>query len=289
MKPRDNTDLPFKDKVVWITGASEGIGEQLSYDLDRLGASLILSARREDKLQAVNDNLPSNPGKAFVLPLDLENLEQLPEKASIAVSHFGRIDYLVHNAALAIRDYAMSTGLAIDQKIMKINYFGSVVLTKQVLPQMLQRGSGHIVVLSSLSGKYGVPRTSSYAASKHALHGFYETLRSEIHDSGVLITIIVPGIIRTNITEHALMGDGKTSGRAETSFKEGYPLEKCAAQAIKAIRKGKEEVFIGGTEGLTLWINRVSPWLLRRILRNHPLKAIRKLKARFSLRKIQPA
>jgi dehydrogenase/reductase SDR family member 7B len=281
MRYMKKSHRPFLNKVVWITGASSGIGEALAYRFSDLGAFLILSARNEDNLKMVNDNLSMNPGAAKILPMDLEDLMHLPIKVQQALSMYGRIDYLINNAGLAVRDYALATDIKIDQKLMNVNYFGPVMLTKCLLPYLVDQGSGHIVVMSSLSGKYGVPKTAAYAAPKHALHGFFETLRSEIAHTGVYITIIVPGIIETAITTHAVTGEGNLFGKLEKTFQSAYPVDKAAGKIIKAILKKKEEVFVGGSEGITLFINRFSPWLLRRIIRNHPLKWLRKLKRKF--------
>ena len=279
-----NDQLPFQDKVVWITGASSGIGEALSYQFSELGAQLILSARREDKLKEVNQNLPNNQGSANILTIDLENLEDLPSKAKTALSYHGKIDYLVNNAGLSVKDFALNTKLDIDQKLMNINYFGPMIITKTLLPHFVERGEGHIVVTSSLSGKYGVPKIAAYAASKHALHGFFETLRSEIADENIPITIVIPGIIKTEITAHALTGTGETYGKIERTFQTAYPVDKAAKKIIRAVLRKKEEVFVGGAEGFTLYLNRLSPWLLRRFIRNHPIKRIRKLKQSFGFK-----
>ena len=275
----------FQGKVVWITGASSGIGEALAYEFSRLGANLILSARNKENLKKVNANLPENRGKAKVLQLDLEQLDILPHKIREAVSVHGRIDYLINNAGIAIRDYALETALEIDQKLMNINYFGPVVLTKYLIQFMMQQGNGHIVVVSSLSGKYGVPKAAAYSASKHALHGFFETLRSEIDHKNIFITLIVPGIIKTKITANAVMGNGKPFGKVEKSFQKGYPTDKAAKKIIKAILKKKEEAYVGGKEGLTLLINRFSPGLLRKLIRSHPLKKLRNWKNKLTFRK----
>ena len=276
-----NHALPFLNKVVWITGASSGIGEALSYQLAQLGAHLILSARGEEELNLVNKQLPRNPGSAKILPLDLEDLGQLPQKTDMAWAFFGKIDYFISNAGLAIRDYALTTELRIDQKIMNINYFGPTVITKRLLPHFIEQGHGHIVVMSSLSGKYGVPRLAAYSASKHALHGFFECLRSETVEQGILITIIVPGMIKTAITAHAITGTGGTVGRIDKTFETAYPVDKAAQKIVSAILKEKEEANVGGFELFTLWLNRVSPWLLRRFIRNHPIKKLRQLKERI--------
>ena len=276
---------PFLNKVVWITGASSGIGEALSYRFAALGASLILSSRREEALNKVNAQLPQNPGSAKVLPLDLEDLEQLPLKTEAALSFYGHIDYFISNAGLAVKDYALNTDISIDQKLMLINYFGPVAITKKLLPCFMENKNGHLVVVSSLSGKYGVPRIAAYAASKHALIGFYETLRSETYNKGIKITIVIPGIINTEITAHALTGSGEIFNKVETTFRTAYPVDKAARKIVEAILKEKEEVFVGGIEGFTLWLNRFSPWLLRRFIRNHPIKRMRSVKKFLGLKK----
>jgi short-subunit dehydrogenase len=273
------------DKVVWITGASSGIGEQLCYQFAKQGASLIISAQSVPKLEKVKANLATYQVAVHILPFDLEQLETLPDKVTKALSYFGKVDILVNNAGIALKDWVLSTKLEVDQKVMNINYFGPVVLTKHLLPHMLERDDGQIVVMSSLSGKYGVPKISAYAASKHALHGFFETLRSEIADTGVDISIIVPGIIQTEITAHALKGDGSLFGKVDKTFQKAYPAEKAAEKIVRAVMKRKEEAFVGGSEGITLVLNRLSPWLFRRIIRSHPIKKMRKLKALFSFKK----
>ena len=279
------SNKPFLKKVVWITGASSGIGEALSYRFSELGAYLILSSRREEALNKVNAQLPEKPGSAKVLPLDLEDIEQLSLKTEEALSFYGRIDYFVSNAGLAVKDYALNTDISVDQKLMLINYFGPVVITKKLLPGFIERKNGHIVIVNSLSGKYGVPRIAAYAASKHALLGFFETLRSETYNKGVKITIVIPGIINTEITAHALTGSGEIFNKVETTFKTAYPVDKAARKIVKAIFKEKEEVFVGGSEGFTLWLNRFSPWLLRRLIRNHPIKRLRRFKKLLGLQK----
>lgn len=282
---RINKEHTFKDKVIWLTGASSGIGEALAYELSGFGAILILSSRNESKLMKVKAQLPMNADKAKVLVLDLEKLDELKDKTLEAMSFFGTIDYFISNAGLAIRDYALNTTLEIDQKIMNINYFGPIIITKALLPSFIEKNKGHIVVTSSLSGKYGVPKIAAYAASKHALHGFYETLRSEIIDHNIQLTIIIPGIIKTAITTHALTGTGEKFGKMEKTFQTAYPVEKAAERIVVAISKNKEECFIGGSEGVTLYLNRLSPWLLRRFIRNHPIKKMRQFKNKFGFKR----
>ncbi len=275
---------PFVNKVVWITGASSGIGEALCYEFAKNGALLILSARNQEKLKAVQEKLPQDSNKSQVLAFDLEELDGLKDKVQLALSLFGRIDYFISNAGIAIKDFALSTPLAIDQKLMKINYFSSIAITKFLLPHFIERNSGHLVVTSSLSGKYGVPKIAAYAASKHALHGFYETLRSEIANYDIDLTIVIPGIIKTEITAHALTGTGEKFGKVDKTFQNAYPPDRAAQKIISAVLNKKESVFVGGSEGITLILNRISPWLLRRFIRNHPIKKMRKLKRSLGLK-----
>jgi len=276
----------FKDKVVWVTGASSGMGEQLCYALDKYGARLILSARNEERLQRVVAGL-GEAGKAAarILPLDLEQLSALPAKAAEAEALFGRVDILVNNAGLGIRDFALNTRMDVDERLMKINYFGAVALTKALLPGMIRRNYGHIAVVSSLSAKVGIPRTSAYAAPKHALHGFFDSLRSELDNPNIFITLLIPGIIQTEITAHALKGDGTTFGKVELSFQKAFPVDKAVLEMARAIAQKREEKFVGGSEGWLLAINRVSPALAKYIIRNHPLKRLRSLKQLFSAKK----
>ncbi|WP_173021397.1 SDR family oxidoreductase [Lewinella sp. W8] len=278
-------DGKLRGKVVWITGASSGIGEQLCHACAREGADLIISARSKTKLAGVREQVLVHGVRIAVLAFDLEKLDTLPNKVTEALAIYGRVDVLINNAGIALKDWVTATKLEVDRKVMDINYFGPLCLTKGILPHMLERGSGQLVVISSLSGKYGVPKISSYAASKHALHGFYETLRSEIVNSGVFITIIIPGIIQTEITAHALTGDGGNFGKVDKTFQRAYPADKAARKIVRAFLAKQEEVFVGGTEGITLLINRISPWFLRRFIRNHPIKRLRKLKEFFSFKK----
>ncbi|MCB0587384.1 MAG: SDR family oxidoreductase [Phaeodactylibacter sp.] len=271
----------FKNKVFWITGASSGIGEYLSYTLHSSGARLILSARNEVHLHKVKENCGEGADVAL-LPLDLQELDTLPAKAEEALATFGHIDYLVNNAGIAMRDFALNTSLAVDRKLMAINYLGPIVLTKAVLPHMIRQGEGHIVITSSLSGKFGIPRSAAYSAPKHALHGFFDSLRAEVYHQNIRITIVIPGVIKTDITVNALKGDGSKYKKMDKVQLDGISAKKCAEQMAKAIAQEKEEVFVGGKEGFALLIRQFFPRLFYRLLRNHPVKKLRRLRERFS-------
>jgi dehydrogenase/reductase SDR family member 7B len=180
----------FQGKVVWITGASSGIGRSLALAFADSGARLILSARRREALEEVRRSCPES-AEILVLPLDLEDLPALAAHVAAVLDRFGAVDIMVHNAGVAVRDRAVNTSLEVHERVLRTNYLGPVALTAAVLPSMLARRAGQFVVISSLSGKYGGPQLSAYAAAKHALHGYFESLRAEEHDSGIVVTFIV--------------------------------------------------------------------------------------------------
>jgi len=266
----------FSGKVVWITGASSGIGRALAFAFDRAGARLILSARDATSLEPVRQACRA-PAEVHLLPFDLAALDTIPQRAEQALRLWGHVDYMVHNAGVALRDRMVDTPLSLDQQVMATNYFGPIALTKALLPSMLQRQSGCFVVVSSLSGKYGVPQLSSYAASKHALHGCFESLRAEVHDRHIQVTIVIPGIIRTPIIQHALTGSGAAYGKTMREYETGMDPDVCAARILRAVSRRKEEAAIGGLELSSLYLKRFLPTLLSSLVRNHPVRLRNKL------------
>ena len=275
----------FKNKVVWITGASSGIGEALTYAYANQGAQLILSSRNKKALEKVRENCAPTKSEIRILPLDLSKLGTLDKKARQALKIFGKIDIMVHNAGIASRDLAINLDRNTDQKIMNTNYFGAVVLTKALLPSMLLQKSGHFLVISSVSGIYGVPKLSSYSASKHALHGFFESLRSEVAKDNIKITMVIPGFVRTNITINALKGDGNKYGKMMKVQDRGLEPSHVANVILDAAEKNKEEVLIGKLELLGVYCKRLFPKLFSKIIRNHPIEKIRSIKYYFNLKK----
>jgi dehydrogenase/reductase SDR family protein 7B len=258
--------MVWNGKVVWITGASSGIGEALARDLAGRGAKLILSARRGDVLERVRASLP-RPDDHLVLPLDLADAGSLPAAAAAALARAGRIDVLVHNGGITQRSLTKDTDLAVDRRIFEVNFFGAVALTKAVLPAMLERRSGHFVVVSSLVGKIGTPLRSAYSASKHALHGFFESLRAEVYDDGIRVTMICPGFVRTAVTLNALTADGTPQGTMDRAQENGMAPEVCAVRIARAVEQERAEVLIGGRERFAVHLHRFAPALFRRIIR----------------------
>lgn len=260
----------FTDKVVWITGASSGIGEGLAYALAKENAKLILSARRVDELERVKAKCIELGAATipYVLPLDVSDLDSLPEKARIARVAFGRLDILVNNAGIGMRGYVVDTDIAVQQRVMQVNYFGTIALTKAVLPYMIQQGGGHIVVVSSLAGKLPVPGRSAYCASKHALHGFFDALRGEVSAHGIKVTIVCPGFVRTGISENSLLADGSPRGKKiKQEHRSSLTPDESAKHILYAIRAGKEEYDYGGREKYVVPIRRLFPWLYSRAIR----------------------
>ena len=259
--------MEMKHKIVWITGASSGIGEALCYKLNQLGAKLIISSRSSEGLYQVKSRCRVNPLDVHVLPLDLENTPSLNAAAGSALKIYGRIDIMIHSGGVSQRSLAMETDLKVARKIMDINFWGTVALTQAILPDMLLKNSGHIVIISSLVGKFGTKFRSAYAASKHALHGYFDSLRSEI-DPEIKISIICPGFIKTNVTLNALTADGSKQNSMDDAQANGMPPDECALQIIKAIKAEKEEVYIGGKEKYGVLLKRFLPGIFSRIVRN---------------------
>jgi dehydrogenase/reductase SDR family member 7B len=258
------TDL--SGKVVWITGASSGIGEALAHALAARGSRLVLSSRREDVLENVRSKC-TNPDQHFVRPLDMIDTDSFSSAIQEVHERFGQIDVLVHCAGISQRGIAIDTEIKVDRQLMELNYLGPVALTKQCLPSMLARESGHIVVISSLLGKFAMPKRAAYSASKHALHGFFDSLRAELHGQGIVVTLICPGFIRTNASIHALEGDGTKHNQMDKEIAHGLPADECARQIVKAIERRRDEVYVCRKERIGLYVSRFAPALFRRIVR----------------------
>ncbi len=257
----------FEGKVIWITGASSGIGEALAVKLSHWNTRLILSSNQDEELLRVKSGLRLKPEDVCVLPLDLSEPSTLEEKAKEALKAFGHIDILINNGGISQRSMVMETSIETDRKIMEINYFSGVILTKCVMPSMLARGSGHIVAVSSITGKFGFPLRSAYSASKHAIYGFYESLGAEYYDQGIRSTVICPGRVKTNISVEALGPDGRPQKIMDRGQQKGVTPESCAMDIINGIRKNKRDVYTGGSSVVMVYIKRYLPWLAYRLIK----------------------
>jgi len=253
-------------KVIWITGASSGIGEELAKQYATKNVCLVLSARNEKELERVK-NQCQNAKEVMVLPLDLAQPETMNEKAAKVIAHFGRIDLLINNGGISQRSEALETSSETERKIFEVNYFGNVALSKAVIPYMRKQGGGQIAVMSSIAGKFGFFLRSTYSAAKHALHGYYESLRLEEEKNNISVTLLCPGKINTPISVHAIGKDGKPHGVMDHNQSTGMPVAKCAQQIIAAIEKKKKEALIGGKEIKAVTLKRFFPGWFYKVIR----------------------
>jgi dehydrogenase/reductase SDR family member 7B len=259
----------FSKKVAWVTGASSGIGVEMVKQLDKAGAKVILSSRNTDKLEEIRKGL-LNADNHFVLALDLENSSNFEELTSQVIRKYGQIDFLFNNGGLSQRSEAGDTPLEVDRRIMEINYFGNIALTKAVLPYMQKQRSGHIIVISSIAGKFGFFLRSAYSASKHALHGFYESLLLEEEKNGINVTIACPGKINTNISVNALNEKGDSNGKMDHNQATGMSAEECVSILLNGVEKHKKEILIGNKEIKAVTLKRFLPKLFWKVIKKQP-------------------
>lgn len=255
------------NKKIWITGASSGIGEALAIECAKQGASLVLSARNEEKLISLKAQLV-NSDRHHIIPLDLANAEQVTDIVTQYINEYGSVDILVNNGGISQRGSARETKLSVQRQVMEVNYFGTVAMTQAVLPSMLSKTKpkGMIVTVSSVAGKIGGKSMSGYSASKHAIIGYMDCLRAEEYANGLHVLTICPGFVQTKISVNAMVADGSQYGKVAGSIKQGIAVDDCARQIVKAIEQDKDEVVIG--KGISAWaptIARVFPDTFRKI------------------------
>jgi len=255
----------FQGKVVWLTGASSGIGKELSIQLSELGAKLILSSRKEQLLIELCQNLPRKE-EHLVLPLDLAKPNEFNGLMQKVEARYGKIDLLIQNGGISQRATAAESSEVVVRRIMEVNFFGNVFLMKKVLPK-LRESKGQVLVISSIAGKFGFFLRSSYSASKHALHGYYESLALEEEENGIAITIACPGKINTPISTNALDSKGEKHGEMDHNQETGMPVEECVAQLLSAVSDRKREVLIGNKEIKAVTLKRFFPKLFWKIIR----------------------
>jgi short-subunit dehydrogenase len=257
--------MNFNNKTVWITGASSGIGEALAYEFSRQGAKLVLSARNEAELQRVAKSC--NGGDAIIQTLDLGDHASLPGVVQKVLSQAGQVDILVNNGGISQRALAKDTNFEVDKKLIDVNLLGTIALSKALLPHFLHRKSGHFVVITSMMGKFGAPMRSSYAAAKHGLHGFFDTLRAESWRENVKVTLVCPGFVKTNISINALTADGSAQGKMDGATGKGLDPDDLAKKIVRDVYRGKREVaYSGAREMLALYLKRFFPGILASIV-----------------------
>ena len=255
--------ITLKNKIVWITGASSGIGEALAYRFAKEGAKLVLSARRESELQRVAQATGLSEKDILVLPMDMLEFEHFPEKVQTVIEHFGQIDFVVQNAGISQRSYVKDTKFQVYRDLMELDFFSVVAFTQAILPHLTERKSGHFVVISSIAGKIGVPLRGGYGAAKHAIIGFFDSLRAEVWQDNIQVTTICPGYILTQISVNALDASGNKHGKMDDNQANGMTADVFAKKAIGAILNNKNEVYIGGAyEVFGVYLKRFLPSLV---------------------------
>ncbi|MFV0590256.1 MAG: SDR family NAD(P)-dependent oxidoreductase [Draconibacterium sp.] len=253
--------MDFSGKTIWVTGATSGIGKEVALALSKEKCALILSGRNGDELQKVALACTNNGSKPYTVTFDLGNTETI-EKAYQQVKAEGLApEALYHFGGISQRALVNETPLHVDRKIFEVNYFGTIALTKLVLPDMISRGSGHIAATSSIVGKFGFPYRSSYSASKQALHGFFESLLAENKQNNIRVSMIIPGFINTNISVNAVNSKGDAHGKLDENQAAGMPADKCAKIICNGLKKEKKEILVGNKEIIMVYIRRFLPRL----------------------------
>jgi short-subunit dehydrogenase len=255
----------FDGKIVWITGASSGIGECLVYSFIRKGATVIASSNESLELEKVKQNCGEFSDRVRCVPFDLSDTAGIDNIVKEQIEKTGRIDYLLNIGGISQRATIEETPLWLDRKIMEINYFGTIALTKAVLPFMIKQRSGHILATSSISGRFGFPLRSAYSASKQALHGFFETLYIENKKYNIRSSVIIPGRVRTKISFRALDSEGREHGKMDEGQSKGISPERAAEIIIRGIIRNKREILVGSTELIMLFIRRYFPAMFFRL------------------------
>ncbi len=250
--------------VVWITGASSGIGAALARAYAAQGHQLVLSARRTEALEAVKASLP-HPDKVRLLPLDVTDSRRHETAAQEAWTYFGAVDILIHSAGVTQRATALDTSLATTRALMEVNFFAIVGLSKAILPAMLDRKRGQIVVISSVAGYVATPLRSTYSAAKHAIRAWSDGLRAELHGTGLQVSVICPGYISTGISALALTEAGATTGAVEPTDRDGMSVDLAAQKMLAGIEARRPEFLVGGSETYSVWLQRWMPGLVRRL------------------------
>ena len=260
-----NKHETLSGKYAWITGASSGIGEALVYEFVKKGATVIISSNDAPGLERVKTACLERSSKVICAPFDLSDTSGIVSLVEQQMQSTGRLDYLLNIGGISQRARVDETPIWLDRKIFEINYFGTIALTKAVLPYMIRQKSGHIVATSSISGRFGFPLRSAYSASKQALHGFFETLFLENKHNNIRTSVLIPGRVRTNISYHALDSEGKEHGKMDEGLSKGITPGKAAKIIIRGIARNKREILVGSGELVMLYIRRIWPWLFFRI------------------------
>jgi dehydrogenase/reductase SDR family member 7B len=248
-------------KTFWITGAASGMGKALSLLLAKQASLLIISDRDHVGLEKTASEISSLGAQVRSEVLDMSDFSAINKLAGKVLADGIRIDGLYQFAGISQRSLVAETPVDIDRRIMEINFFGVVALVKAILPDMIAKGGGQISVTSSMVGKFGFPYRSAYSASKHALHGFFESLLAENSKYNIKVSVLIPGRVQTNISKFAITREGNEYGKMDPGQENGITAEKAARQILKGLEKERKEILVGGSELLMVHIRRFFPSL----------------------------
>ncbi len=232
----------FEGQVVWVTGASSGIGAAFAEAVAAKGAHVVLSGRRADALEAVAGRLPTD---SLVLPFEATDWAALPDAVARAAGWRGGIDMLVNNAGISQRSLAVDTRPEVYRQILDVDLLAPIWLTQLVLPLMVERRAGHIVAISSVAGRVGAVLRTAYCAAKHGLIGYSDSLRAEVEQAyGIRVTTVLPGSVRTMVAANALQADGTPRGESDVNIDAGMPAAECVRQILAGIADGRREIVV---------------------------------------------
>ena len=258
----------YTNKVVWITGTSSGMGKEVAFRFAEVGARLILTALEPDLLEQVREEcLKLGAKDVTCLPFDLSQTDALPQLAQDAWNAYGRFDLFYNNAGISQRGTTVETDMAVIRKVMDIDFYAPVILTKAVLPKMIEQGGGQLAVTTSIAGLFGFPLRCAYSSAKHALYGFFETIAAENYKDGIRVTILTPGRVQTNISVNSLEKDGSRHGKMDAGQAGGITAEKASRIIFKTIAKEKREKLVGSSELIMAYIKRFFPGLCAKLAR----------------------
>ncbi|MCC5825909.1 SDR family oxidoreductase [Alkalimonas sp.] len=267
-QPSTNTPKgALHNQVIWVTGASSGIGEALARQLAALGANLVLSARREDELSRVQQQL-AEPERHLCLVLDICDYPAHQAALDAVLARYGQLDWLINNAGISQRSLVMDTSQDTDRRLMEVDYFAQVALSRTALPQLLKQRQGQLAFVSSVAGLVGTQYRGSYSAAKAAIHLWANSVRAELFDQGIRVAVVFPGFVRTEVSANALTGDGKPLGSMDDAQANAMSADAFATKTIQALLKGKSYIVVGGRkERFGALLARLAPELMYKLIR----------------------
>jgi short-subunit dehydrogenase len=261
----------FKDQVVIITGATSGIGKGCVKVFGRAGAHIVATGRDRGKLDALEKQMEPEKISLITVLADAAKEEDNQKMVDEAIAHFGRIDALIANAGISMRAMFEELDIGVFKKVMDINFYGAVYAVQYALPHILQ-SKGHIVAMSSINGHRGTPARTAYTASKYAMEGFFEALRTEVMKRGVKVLVVSPGFTGTNIRNIALTADGKMQGESPRDEEKMMTPEQVAVATLRAMKSGRRDLVLTTQGKLVVWLNKFFPRMMDRIVYNHMAK-----------------